>query len=97
MRAEGRRASNLALVEAEIDEMAANLRSNAEGSAAAAAAAGGSSSGGSVMAALGLTLFKEKRYLRPLLVGMSLMLFQQVGSSVGGVCVVVGGELAYLV
>ena len=53
--------------------MAANLRSNAEGSGSSAAAGGGG-----IAATLGLTLFQEKRYLRPLLVGMSLMLFQQV-------------------
>jgi hypothetical protein len=68
VRAEGRRANNLALVEAEVDEMASNLR-NAQGSG---------SSGGSVLDTLGLSLFQEKRFLRPLLVGMSLMLFQQV-------------------
>lgn len=70
VRAEGKRASNIQMVEAEIDEMAANLRS-AENSAAA--------SGSGILSTLGLTLFQEKRYLRPLLVGMSLMLFQQVG------------------
>lgn len=74
VRAEGRRASNLALVEAEIDEMATNLR-NAE----ATSAASGSSGGTGLASTLGLTLFQEKRYSRPLLVGMSLMLFQQVG------------------
>jgi hypothetical protein len=61
----------LALVEAEVDEMASNLRSQ-EG-------ASSSSGGGGLMTTLGLNLFQEKRYLRPLLVGMSLMLFQQVG------------------
>jgi len=69
VRCEGKRASNLALVEAEVDEMASNLR-NAEG--------GGAGGSGGVMSALGLNLFQEKRFFKPLLVGMSLMLFQQV-------------------
>lgn len=69
VRCEGKRASNLALVEAEVDEMASNLR-NAEG--------GGAGGSGGVMSALGLNLFQEKRFFKPLLVGMSLMLFQQI-------------------
>jgi hypothetical protein len=40
-----------------------------------------SSSSGGVLSSLGLELFSNSRYYRPLLVGMSLMLFQQVGSS----------------
>jgi hypothetical protein len=53
--------------------MAASLRS-----AEASSSSTSSSGGGSLVSALGLGLFQERRYFRPLLVGMSLMLFQQV-------------------
>jgi hypothetical protein len=84
VRAEGRRArANMAAVAAEVDGMAASLAASsgsggdgASGAAGAAAAAG--TAGSSVLSALGLSLFREQRYVRPLLVGMSLMLFQQV-------------------
>ncbi|KAF8072353.1 D-xylose-proton symporter [Scenedesmus sp. PABB004] len=65
VRAEGRRAADLSRAGAEVDAMAASL---AEGAAGGGAAGGG----------LGLGLFAERRYSRPLLVGMSLMLFQQI-------------------
>jgi hypothetical protein len=65
--------------------MASNLH-NAQGSG---------SSGGSVLDSLGLSLFQEKRFLRPLLVGMSLMLFQQV-SHWGNVGVRVGVRVGAL-
>lgn len=73
VKCEGRRAANLDLVQAEIDDMAANIRESEAFNAAARA-----SHGSSVSSALGLDLFQDSRYYRPLLVGMSLMLFQQV-------------------
>jgi hypothetical protein len=71
VRCEGRRALDLALAAAEVDEMADNLQQ-------AAATNSSSSSSGGVLSSLGLELFGNSRYYRPLLVGMSLMLFQQV-------------------
>jgi hypothetical protein len=71
VRCEGRRASDLALAAAEVDEMADNLQQ-------AAATNSSSSSSGGVLSSLGLELFSNSRYYQPLLVGMSLMLFQQV-------------------
>lgn len=62
-RAEGRRASDARVVAAELDGIAA----------ASGGAAGGSREGASVLALLG-----DARYRRPLLIGSSLMLFQQV-------------------
>lgn len=73
VRCEGRRAANLDLVQAEIDEMAANIRESEAFDTASRA-----SRGRSVAEVLGLGLFADSRYYRPLLVGMSLMLFQQV-------------------
>lgn len=73
VRCEGRRAANLPLVEAEIDEMAANIKDSQAFNAASRAA-----HGSSLVSTLGLDLFQDSRYYRPLLVGMSLMLFQQV-------------------
>jgi hypothetical protein len=71
VRCEGKRASDLALAAAEVDEMADGLQ-------LAAAASSSSSSSGGLLSSLGLELFSNSRYYRPLLVGMSLMLFQQV-------------------
>jgi len=71
VKAEGRRAANLQLAEAEIEEMAASLKS-------AAATKAASNAHSSLAASFGLELFQDRRYSRPLLVGMSLMLFQQV-------------------
>eukprot|EP00775_Hariotina_reticulata_P005690 gene5690-5928_t len=71
VKAEGRRAANLQLVEAEIDEMAENLKN-------AAACKASSKGRGGLAGSLGLELFQDSRYYRPLLVGMSLMLFQQI-------------------
>eukprot|EP00878_Enallax_costatus_P029261 GHUV01031709.1.p1 GENE.GHUV01031709.1~~GHUV01031709.1.p1 ORF type:complete len:389 (+),score=104.35 GHUV01031709.1:962-2128(+) len=75
VRCEGRRAANLPLVQAEIDDMAANIKDSEAFNAASRASHGG---GGGIGAALGLDLFADSRYYRPLLVGMSLMLFQQI-------------------
>jgi hypothetical protein len=46
--------------------------------AGASSSSNSSSSGRGVLSSLGLDLFSNSRYYRPLLVGMSLMLFQQV-------------------
>lgn len=88
MRAEGSRAADLTLAAAEIDEMAANLR-EAQGVQHSSSS---SSGGAGLMASLGLELFTDSRYYRPLLVGMSLMLFQQVR---GCVVVMLGGGAPY--
>jgi hypothetical protein len=82
VRAEGKRAENAAVAEAEINAMEASVqeaqqytlerqsqRQGTEGTPAG--------EGAGVLGALG-ELFTDKRYYRPLLVGMSLMLFQQV-------------------
>ena len=66
-RAEGRRAADAAAVEAELD-----------GIAAASGGNGGSSGGGGGGGASIGALLSEERYRRPLLVGGSLMLFQQI-------------------
>lgn len=70
VRAEGRRAADPRVVEAELDGIAA--------------ASGGATGG------LG-QLLGEERFRRPLLIGSSLMLFQQVG------CAVCASELAWCV
>eukprot|EP00877_Chromochloris_zofingiensis_P011610 jgi/Chrzof1/6702/Cz19g06060.t1 len=69
VRAEGRRAADVTLVEQEVEAMAAGI---AEAKADRVDRNGRSVGGG------GLELFQESRYYRPLLVGMSLMLFQQI-------------------
>jgi hypothetical protein len=73
VRCEGRRAADLTLAAAEVDDMADNLQQ-----AGASSSSNSSSSGRGVLSSLGLDLFSNSRYYRPLLVGMSLMLFQQV-------------------
>ncbi len=65
IKAEGKRADNRAVVEAEVAAISAGIAEST------------SSSGSSSVSVL--DLFKEERYRRPTLVGMSLMLFQQVG------------------
>lgn len=77
VRAEGRRAADVTLVEQEVEAMAAGI---AEAKADRVDRNGRSVGGG------GLELFQESRYYRPLLVGMSLMLFQQVGVHMIGYC-----------
>ncbi|KAF6252911.1 general substrate transporter [Scenedesmus sp. NREL 46B-D3] len=72
VRCEGRRAADLALAAAEVDDMADNLQQ------AGASSSSSSSGGGGLLSSLGLELFGNSRYYRPLLVGMSLMLFQQI-------------------
>uniref|UniRef100_A0A383VP60 Major facilitator superfamily (MFS) profile domain-containing protein n=1 Tax=Tetradesmus obliquus TaxID=3088 RepID=A0A383VP60_TETOB len=73
VRCEGRRAADLTLAAAEVDGMADNLQL-----AAASSSSSSSSGGGGLLSSLGLELFSSSRYYRPLLVGMSLMLFQQI-------------------
>lgn len=67
VRAEGRRAADPRVVEAELDGIVAASGAGPEG------AGGGAAAGGNP-----LSLFSEARFRRPLLIGSSLMLFQQV-------------------
>eukprot|EP00879_Flechtneria_rotunda_P028264 GHRR01030361.1.p1 GENE.GHRR01030361.1~~GHRR01030361.1.p1 ORF type:complete len:511 (+),score=137.46 GHRR01030361.1:274-1806(+) len=79
VRCEGKRAADLPLVEAEVEDMAASLRqADAFDTASKHKAAGGGGSSSSLASSLGLNLFQDSRYYRPLLVGLSLMLFQQI-------------------
>eukprot|EP00879_Flechtneria_rotunda_P019808 GHRR01020821.1.p1 GENE.GHRR01020821.1~~GHRR01020821.1.p1 ORF type:complete len:201 (+),score=76.92 GHRR01020821.1:193-795(+) len=64
---------------AEVEDMAASLRqADAFDTASKHKAAGGGGSSSSLASSLGLNLFQDSRYYRPLLVGLSLMLFQQI-------------------
>ena len=82
VRAEGKRAENAAVAQAEIDAMEASVREAQQYNAERQKQRQGANEEGNadegVFGALG-ELFTNRRYYRPLLVGMSLMLFQQVG------------------